>query len=213
MSALTEPLTVITFPLAFEKFTWVIHARIFTEVSIINERLVIQSPPHPAFSFFSFFDVFFNHFIEGVMVYILCDFRCTLLFISFCIDCVVFTTNSLAFTHHHIHVPFTPWPTSQPPSCPHIFPTPLSRVSVSAMLLIAWTTLLSPEWSMHDTTVCPRPRLCHWGQGCFKLAVSCTWERTHSTQASAFLPAPAPKPGSNTAHRRPSGPWGHTSPR
>ena len=57
----------------------------------------------------------------------LCNFTCTLLYISFCIDCFVLNPNSLVFTRHHIYVPIYPF-------CPP--PTPFPSGNHQSILFV-----------------------------------------------------------------------------
>ena len=48
-------------------------------------------------------------FIEVTLAYNTVNFRCTSLYLGFCIDCIVFTTKSLVSVRYHTYVPLYPF--------------------------------------------------------------------------------------------------------
>ena len=50
-----------------------------------------------------FFCIYSFTLLRSCWFITLCNFRCTLLQISFCVDCIVLTSNSLVFIRHHTY--------------------------------------------------------------------------------------------------------------
>ena len=56
--------------------------------------------------FYNFFSIIL---LRSYWFITLCNFRCTLLYISFCVDCIVLTSDSLVFICHHTYLPLYPF--------------------------------------------------------------------------------------------------------